>query len=436
MRNPVCGAVLLLAGSIIINPPMQAQTSLHELAAQVLADNPEIASQREVINGLAARVSEARGGYLPQIEANGVIERRRLIVEDGKKDNSDATFTAKQADIEARVTVFDGFVTNNAIKTRIAELQAGRASFDAAAAQVLLDLISAYADVRRDWRIQEYAQQQYEAIADQQNATNRRLQFGEATKTDSAQAEARLASSKTNILTANQDLAVSRSSFLAVAGRSADNLPPPAPFDGLPASLDEARQIALVNNPQLLSAAKNVEAARRAKAAAKGALAPSIQIVTGAQYLSGGVTNVFTGKLPDDRSAMYGGVQIRVPIFQQGREYAEIRRSRALENQRRFEEDQAERDVTRNVETAWSQWQSAVSVIEAAKVAVAANERAAEGVRKESLSGNRTLLDVLDAQTELLNSRATLERAIRNEYVGRAAVLAAIGRLTLAAIPQ
>lgn len=396
------------------------------MAQTVIESNPRILAQRSAVEALEARLRSAQAGYYPSLQASGLSERRRLTIHGATGDQS---FTVGQADIEARQPLFDGFRTANSVKVSEAELDSGKAVLAATTEEVMLQLLSATADLRRDRLIQAYAQQQQVAIADQLRATARLLEFGEATRTDESQARARLAVSQANIFAADEEVGASSAQFEAVSGQPSAVAPPLPELPPLPPSLEDARVLAK-DSPAVRSAQSNAEAAGRAVSVARGALAPQVDLVGGYEYLAGGVANLFTGRLPNDRSALYGGVEARIPLFQQGKEYAEIARAKAVKGQRLQQLAATMRDTTLDIDTAWARWKSALQTIDAARQAVAANEQAAEGVRKEALGGgSRTVLDVLNAQNELLQARASLQRAIRNEYVARASILATLGRL-------
>lgn len=399
------------------------------LAASVVDSNPEIEAQRAAIRVAEARLQSARRGYLPTVEANALVQRRKLDIIGN--DLNDTSFTAAQFDVEARLRLYDGMRTKNAIQVAEGELDAAKANLDGTVSDVLLDLLRTSADIHRDRKVRLYAQEQLEAIGTQLRGTSRRLEFGEATRTDENQARARLATSQAGVLSANEELEVSASEFEAVSGQTADTVPSLPELANIPATLEEAQSIAATSNPRIIAALRQADAAKEGVDYARGALAPQVDAVAGYEYLMGGVANLYTGKLPDDRSATYVGVEARVPIFQGGREYSEISRSRALHDQRLSQVDLRRRTVTQEVRAAWVRWKAAFATIDAARIAEQANVEAAAGVAKEALGGNRTALDALDAQNELLDARVAVERAVRNEYVARASLLAAIGRLQL-----
>ena len=422
----------MAVGSSSIGLTASGQTmDMPALAARVVETNPEIEAQRGAVRVLEARVKAARSGYYPSVEANGLYQHRRLNIHGAPGDDD---FNAAEGNVEARLRLYDGWRTPNSVQVAREELEAGRATLDGTISDVLLDLLQTAADVRRDRQIRHYAQLQNDAIAQQLSGTSRRLQFGEATRTDESQAKARLATSRAGILSADEELQVSTSAFEAVSGQPSSDVPELPTLAPLPPTVDDAIATALQQNQRLISAKNSAEAAEQGVDFAKGALAPQVDAIAGYEYLAGGMTNLITGKLPNDRSATYAGVSVRVPIFQRGSEYAEIKRSKALYGQRMAQVAFAQRSVVEEVTSAWARWKAAAATIDAAREAVQANEQAADGVAKEAIGGSRTTLDVLDAQNELLNARVSLERAMRNEFVARATVLDAIGQLGLTAI--
>ncbi|HUD90807.1 TolC family protein [Sphingobium sp.] len=425
----------MAVGASSIGLTAHAQTmDMAALAARVVETNPEIETQRGAVRVLEARVKAARSGYYPSVEANGLYQHRRLNIHGGPGDDN---FDAAQGNVEARLRLYDGLRTKNSIQVAKEELEAGQAALDDTVSGVLLDLLQTAADVRRDRQIRHYAQLQNDAVAQQLSGTSRRLQFGEATRTDESQAKARLATSRAGILSADEDLQVSTSAFEAVSGQPSGDVPELPPLAPLPPTLDDAVATALQRNQRLISARNAAEAAEEGIDFARGALAPQVDAIAGYEYLAGGVTNLITGRLPDDRSATYAGVSVRVPIFQRGGEYAEIKRSKALYGQRMAQVAFTQRTVVDQVNAAWARWKAAAATIDAARESVLANEQAADGVAKEAIGGSRTTLDVLDAQNELLNARVSLERAVRNEFVARVNLLDSIGQLALSAIgPQ
>lgn len=411
--------------------PQAPASTMKSLAERVVQTNPEIVAQREQVRIAKARMRAAEAGYLPVVDANGLVQKRQIDIKNGGP--GDARFVAAQGSVEARVRVYDGDRTYNAVQVAKAELASAEAGLEAVISEVLLELLTTASDVHSDRRIGQYSEQQSDAIEELLRATSRRLEFGESTRTDENLAKARLATSQAGILSATESLNVSGNRFRAVSGQSATVVPSLPTLSPLPGSLAQALTLASNKSARIRVAQLNADAGKIGVNFAKGALFPQLDAVGGYEYLTGGVANLFTGKLPDDRSALYAGIELNAPIFQP-RSYAEISRAKAVRDQRLAQTEFAVRTVNQEVATAWTQWQSAKSIIIATDAAVAAIADAAEGIKKESVGGNRTLAEVLDAQNELLAARISLERARRNEFVARASVLAAAGLLDVNAI--
>ena len=412
-------------------PGRAPSSTMASLARTVIETNPDIEAQRQQVRITKARLATAEAGYFPTVEATGTVQRREIDVKNGGR--GDAKYTSANGAVEARLRFYDGNRTYNSVQIATAEMAAAEAGLDATISDTLLELLTAAADVHLQRKVLEYSQQQSDAIGEQLRATSRKLEFGEATRTDEELAKARFATAQAGVLAATEELNVNGYEFRTVSGQSATTLPALPALAPVPDSLASAQKIALENAPRLRAARLNAEAGKAGVQFAAGALFPQVDAVGGYEYLAGGVANLFTGKLPDDRSSLYGGLEVRVPIFVP-RDHAEIGRARAVRDQRLSQTDIAARTVGEEVASYWTRWQSAKSTIVTATAAVAAIEQAAEGLKKEALGGNRTLTDVLDAQNELLTARVTLERANRNEFVARAGLLAAIGRLDANAI--
>lgn len=397
------------------------------LARIVYATNPRIEAQRAVVKQARARLDAARSGGLPQIEGNALIQRRRLGVVNGPGDQ---TFTLGQGSVEARLPLFDGGRTGAATATARAELDNAESVLDDTVEQVMLDLVTTLADIRSAAAVETFVQQQNAALQSELAMTERRLSVRDATLTDISQAQARLATSEAGLLDAQTQRAASRSRLEALVGAASvtESVDVPRIAAG-PPTIEEAKQRAISDNPSLRAARAAVAAGRGTVSAARAELAPNVEAVAGFDYLTGGVANLFTGQLPNDRTATYGGVAARIPLFQRGAEYAEIRRAKGLEAQRRAQLSQVEREVVRDVEVSWTRRQAAARIVGIAGKAVIANESAVSAITREANFGERTTIDVLDAERDLLTARIDQARAARAELVAQATLLAEIGAL-------
>ena len=185
-------------------------------------------------------------------------------------------------------------------------------------------------------------------------------------------------------------------------------------------------RIALVNNPDLVAITRQAEAAGFDVRAARGTRLPTVSGVLSGDYAS--TLSGDTGALPRSGTATSVGVQGRIPIYQGGLPSARVRQAQAIEGQALELRVATERTVVANTRSAFAAFQSASSAITSNLEAVRANELALEGARAENSIGTRTILDVLDAEQELLNSQVALVTARRDQYVAGFQLLNAMGQ--------
>lgn len=422
------GAIAALVWS---TPATAEPDDIREIAAAVERSNPKIEAQRQVVEALKARLQAARDGYMPSVKATLLAQRRNLNIVNA---NGDQTFNIGQADVAMTQPLYDGGRTLEAVRIARAQLAAGEADLNHVVGETMLDLLSAAAELDGRIAIETYTMRQQQGIQSELDAVERQLKLGDATLTDLDQAKARLASGDAAFLNAGLDVATSANRLEAITGAPATEAVALPTLPDIPPTYDDALAIAESNNPALRSAQFSAEAGKSGIAAAKAELMPAISAIAGYQYLSGGVPDLFAGRLPRDRAALYGGISVTIPIFQQGKEYAEIRRARAVEGQQISLLEQTQREVSRDVMTAWRRCQSSARITQAAMRAVVANVETVKGIEREAALGSRTTTDVLDAQRDLLGARVIAERARVSEYIAKVTLLAAIGSLNAAAL--
>jgi outer membrane protein len=255
-------------------------------------------------------------------------------------------------------------------------------------------------------------------------ATNERFRVGEITRTDVAQAEARLAGAKASRQQAEGTLDTSRATFMRLIGVAAQRLTAPQPLRLPVRTGEDASRLAGTNNPNVVAALFDESAARDNIAIQMAALMP--QLSAQAQgFRSDNATfqhNRITGA--------QATVNLSVPIYQGGAEYAAVRQARQQAQQARQVVDDARRQAVQQAAQAWATLQAARAQVDSTRVAIRANEVALDGVQREAIVGSRTTLEVLNAEQELLNSRTTLVQALANVVSASYSVAAAIGRLT------
>ena len=418
------GAGMRAAGPITLNGAL----------VQAYHNNPQLNAQRAATRAVDENVAIALGGYRPRVTATGSLIEQHL--ETFTKTGPTANCTAANCGnmsvgsygITATQTLFNGFQTGN--RTRQAESQvfSARETLRTTEQAVLLSAVTAYMNLLRDSAIFELQRSNVTVLEATLRQTRDRFNVGEVTRTDVAQAESRLAAGRSSLLTAESNYITSRAAFRQVIG-----VEPPArlgaamPVDRLsPRNLPGALARARTEHPAITTATYNVDVAAYQVRIAEGALYPTLTL-QGAANKTHGSTSNFTTSSTFVASAT---AQLSVPIYQGGGEYATIRQAKETLGQRRLDLDTARDQVQSTVTQAWGQLQAAKAQIEATQAQVAAAEIALNGVTEEARVGQRTTLDVLNAQQDLVNARVSLVTAQRDRVVASFNVLAAVGSLS------
>jgi TolC family type I secretion outer membrane protein len=312
--------------------------------------------------------------------------------------------------------------------TRRAEklVLAGREQLKATEQGVLLAAVTAYMDVFRDQAVVELTSNNERVLRRQLEATEERFKVGDLTRTDVAQSQARLSRASSDRISAEGDLIASQATFTRVIGVAPQALEAPDPISDLPDSEEGAQAVAEDENPNLRAADFNEGAARHAIRESTGSLLPTVSLNAA---LSRNRDAAATTNRTDNAEIT---AQLTIPLFQAGAVWSQARQARQTHSQARLQVDDSRRGVVEGVTRAWQALQTARARIESDTDEVLANEIALEGVRAEATVGERTILDILDAEQELLDARVNLVRSERDELVAAFTLMNAIGRLTAA----
>ena len=421
--------ILLLAGASLIATPAFADT-LREALNLAYASNPTLAGQREGLKATDANVAIARAAGRPSVVGTASLGRDLTQVGTLQRVSKGPFLNSG---INLSVPLYSGGSVRNGIKAAKTRVDAGRATLRAVEGDVFVDAVTSYMDVIRDRAIVELNQNNAKVLSTNLEATGDRFKIGDLTRTDVAQSEARLSLGRSTLATSQGRLTASEENYRRVIGRAPGALQPPPPLPPLPISADQAVQIALIGNPDLISVLRQAEAAGIDVRAARASRLPTLSGVASANYTRdfSGIAgfNPNTGQ----SSALFGsatsiGVQGRVPFYQGGLPSARIRQSQALEGQSLETVVATERAVVATTRSAFATYQAAGQAIAANQVAVRANELALEGAHAENGVGTRTVLDVLNAEQELLNAQVALVTARHDAYVAGFQLLNAMGQ--------
>jgi len=421
------GAVLAFGGNA------SAQT-LEQALKQAYENNPQLNAQRAILRQTDEGVPQALSGYRPRISATAsagtqnqatVSRTNPASQTPALYSNLSGTNAPHSVGLSASQTLFNGFQTAN--RTRAAESQvlAARETLRLLEQQVLLDAATAYMNLLRDTAILDLQRRNVEVLQEQLRQTRDRFNVGEVTRTDVAQSESRLAAGRSQLLGAEANHTTSRAAYRRVIGVEPGRLAPGTPVERFsPARLDLAVARGQAENPSVTAAMYGVDVAALQVKIAEGALYPTLTLTGSIQR---NWESTLT-QLQTFNASLLG--QLTVPIYQGGAEYSAIRQSKELLGQRRLDLDTSRDQARANVVQSWGQLQAAKAQIEATQAQVNAAEIALNGVREEARVGQRTTLDVLNAQQELVNARVALVTAQRDRVVASYALLSATGRLS------
>jgi outer membrane protein len=304
-----------------------------------------------------------------------------------------------------------------------ARISAARAALRSSEQDVLLQVATAYFNVLRDTAVVELNQNNVRVLERQLEATRDRFSVGEVTRTDVSQAEARLAGSKADLISAQGNLANTRAQYERLVGNKPDNLEIPNPLSGLPTSVTDVLAIAQEQHPDVVQAQYTEDAAKSDIRLSEGSLYPEVN-------LSAGVQRAYEASQEDltsDSAEILA--QVTVPLYQKGAVYSSVRAAKQTAGQARVQVDEARRAVIENATSSWETLVTARASIESQQAQVSSAEVALDGVQREASVGSRTVLDVLDQEQELLQARVNLVGSRRDAAVAEFQVKAAMGAL-------
>ncbi|TMM48221.1 TolC family outer membrane protein [Qipengyuania marisflavi] len=427
MRRKRFSAALAIGSSLValaFAVPAAADT-LQEALTEAYLNNPTLAAARAGQRATDETVAVEKASGRPNVAATGAYTE---FLTGASANGPDRLFSGG---LDLGVPLYQGGAVKNSIRAAENRVAAGRADLRATESAIFTRVVAAYMDVLRGQALVGLSANQVDVLGVNFQATGDRFEIGDLTRTDVAQSQSRLALAQGDLRSAQANLIAARETYIQLVGDAPDNLQPPPPLPGLPQDVGTAVDIALANNPDLIAAKERAEASGYDIDVAGSARLPRVSVFAGYDYqntLSSLRSNVPNVVLPQSSGAAQAGVSLRVPLFQGGlpaalERQAQARSAAALENV-----IAAERDAIAQVRSAWSSWQASLAIIESSQSAVAASELSLEGVRAENSIGNRTILDVLNAEQELLRSRVQLVTARRNAYVAGFSLLAAMGR--------
>lgn len=418
--------VVLVALLLLPRIGTAADDTLIGALARAYQHNPMLNAERARQRGTDENVPIALAGYRPQINLSlspSLIAVRALTFE-GEREA--ATLRGYTAQAMINQTLFNGFKTGNQVRQSEASVRAGRETLRGVEQSVLLDAVTAYGNVLANQALVEAQRANVAFLQETIGATRQRLQAGDVTPTDLAQTEARLSRALADLNTAEVNLAVSRAAYRQVIGVRPGRLAPTEPIDRLlPRTENEAVAAARRENPVVLSSTYEVDVAQFAIKVSESALYPTINVQGTLMRQDNADPLLIMRRM--DQASLVG--QLNLPIYDGGLAAAQVRQAKEMLSQTRIGLDRVRLATEAAAIGAWEMNEGAKVGIRAAEAEVRAVTIALDGVQRETRVGQRSILELLNSQQELVGARSRLFAAQRDRLVASYTLLSAVGRL-------
>lgn len=422
-RRSLLAAVIGPALALSVTP-VNAETILGALA-KAYQNNSSLNSQRAGVRVTDEDVAIAKSGYRPTIAGQASA---------GVQAQDGTEIRTGSFGVSIQQSLFDGFQTRNNVNAANARVQASVEGLRNTEQDTLFNAASTYMDVIRDRRIATLREQNLDFLQEQVRAADSRFDVGEGTRTDVAQAQASRSLAIAQLSAARAQVTASAAVYHQIIGNDPGSLDMPRPLANLlPRSLDEAFAIAASEHPAILAQQHLVDAANFAVNSAEGSLLPQVSASAGVSrsYTDlPGVSGSASGTREGTSDSANIGVSVTVPLYQGGLASAQVRQAKESLGQARIDVDVTRDSVRQILASAWTQFEAARETVQANREQVDAAQLALDGVIEERNVGQRTTLDVLNAQADVINAQVTLASAERDVVVASYAILSAMGRLS------
>ncbi|MGY3697075.1 outer membrane protein [Bradyrhizobium sp. USDA 3240] len=414
-----------LACALLTDTAARAE-SLPEALVKAYQTNPQLNAERARQRATDENVPQALAGYRPQITAG--LSLGLQAVRDQLPGNviQSATLKPWQIGVTVTQTLFNGFKTANSVRVAELQVQSGREALRNVGQGVLLDAVTAYTNVLANQTLVEAQRANVAFLKETQAITQRRLNAGDVTPTDTAQAEARLNRGLSDLNAAEVNFAISQATYSQVVGSAPSQLRPAETIDRLlPRSREDSIALAVREHPAVMAAGFDVDVASTSIRVAESSLMPNVT-------LQGSVSrsrdsDPTLGTFGTDQASVIG--QVTQPIYDGGTAASQTRQAKEVAAQSRLVLDQVRNQAKTAVVSAWVANEGAKIAVSASESEVKAAEVALAGVQKEAAGGQRTTVDVLNAQQDLITARARLIGAQRDRVIACYTLLSATGRL-------
>ena len=423
LRSGICLAV---ASCVAFAAPAARAESLPEALAKAYQTNPQLNAERARQRATDESVPQALSGYRPQIIAG--LSAGLQSVRDLLPDNTIQTANLKPWTVGVTVTqtLFNGFKTANSVRAAELQVQSGREALRNVGQGVLLDAVTVYTNVLANQSLVDAQRANVAFLQETLGITQKRLNAGDVTPTDTAQAEARLSRGRADLNAAEVNLAISQATYTQVIGNAPTLLRPAETVDRLlPRSRDDATGLAFREHPAVMAASYDFDVATTSIRVAESSLMPTITLQGSASRSR--QSDPTLSSAGTDQASVTG--QLTQPIYDGGLASSQTRQAKEVATQSRLVLDQFRNQARTAAVGAWVANEGAKIAVTASESEVRAATVALQGVQREAAGGQRTTVDVLNAQQDLILAKARLIGAQRDRVIASYTLLSAIGRL-------
>ena len=413
--------VAVLAGVLILPTGVSAVT-LREALAMAYQTNPSLEIGRANLRSQDESVVQAGAGMRPSVSVSGVAAYSQDI------EFIDPASDTVRASLDARLTIYDGGRTADAVNAAANMVFASRENLKASDQSVLLSAATAYLDVRRDEKFLALAENDVTVVEQQVKAMEDRFAVGAVTRTDVALMQARLAATKTSLAASSGRLALSREIYRAVVGANPTQLQAAPPLPKLPNTQAEAESIAMREHPLIRASRFAEKAAEFDVARARAAKLPTVSLGSSVEYSN---TPNFSGTGRSEGTKATVSISGQVPIYSGGVLSSSMRSASQILESRKASTQNVMRQIRQATASSWANIRVAKASITAAGLQIEASQIAYNGILEETRLGSRTSLDLLDAEQDLLSAKSNMASAQRDEYVAGLNLLSSMGLLTV-----
>lgn len=409
--------------ALLMMMAVPAWADIYTALREIDASNPEITAARSIVKASGADVRQSWAGWQPSVGVSAGIARAKTKADQMGIDES---YTQKQLGVSVEQNLFQGFATNARIDAAKGQLQAEQASLYATRQTVFLEAVQAYLNVLNTREVLALRRNNEKVLREYYNLFSQKEQVGVLTKTDVAQAEARLELAKYATIAAKADYDNALETYRRIYGQT-ENQYTDVSTDRLksvfPKTIQEAEQQALANHPSILAADARYRSADAQITVARQTILPSVDVKAAAMRFD---DIPLADRVDDSRI----GVYLTVPLYDKGTALAQTQKAKANASAIKAQITGAQRAVLEKLNQAWNIYQAQTAAITSAQIRIKASRLALDGVRDEQERGRRTVLDVLNAEQEVLDARVSLTQAHHRQTLAFFSVLSGTGALT------